>query len=96
MQHRNLELVALLERKHEAHTRAVAQLTSARDQAVKKITSAEASRSLQEIAMKRELAKAREQVSAFYLHDACQKGFYCWVVKFFSSDTVLIKMIKET
>lgn len=63
-QQRNVELAALLEQRNERHDRAVATMSSLRDQLHRLQLSKEEEKRALEVSTQRELAKARDQVSS--------------------------------
>ncbi|KAL5104760.1 Golgin subfamily A member 2 [Taenia crassiceps] len=64
LQQRNVELAALLEQRNERHDRAVATVSSLRDQLHRLQLSKEEEKRALEVSTQRELAKARDQVRA--------------------------------
>ncbi|KAL5971881.1 Golgin subfamily A member 2, partial [Taenia solium] len=64
LQQRNVELAALLEQRNERHDRAVATMSSLRDQLHRLQLSKEEEKHALEVSTQRELAKARDQVRA--------------------------------
>ncbi|CDS37885.1 Golgin subfamily A [Echinococcus multilocularis] len=64
LQQRNVELAALLEQRNEKHDRAVAMMSSLRDQLHRLQLSKEEEKCALEVSTQRELAKARDQVRA--------------------------------
>ncbi|VDK36698.1 unnamed protein product [Taenia asiatica] len=64
LQQRNVELAALLEQRNERHDRAVATMSSLRDQLHRLQMSKEEEKHALEVSTQRELAKARDQVRA--------------------------------
>nr|CDS20830.1 Golgin subfamily A [Echinococcus granulosus] len=64
LQQRNVELAALLEQRNEKHDRAVAMMSSLRDQLHRLQLSKEEEKRALEVSTQRELAKARDQVRA--------------------------------